>query len=100
MPTSASPEIQAVYKSYPHIGRVLPAVGYDDAQLAALKETINASDADVVVSATPSDLAALIVITKPVVRATYSYAETSPPGLAGIIEDFITRTQAQSAAPG
>jgi len=95
----ASAEILTVYERYPHIGRVLPAVGYGDAQLAALAETINASDADLVVSGTPCDLAALVTITKPVVRARYSYAETVQPGLAGIIEDFLARTQAQPAAP-
>lgn len=95
---TASEEIQSVYEHYPHIGRVLPAVGYGDAQLAALAETINASDADVVVSATPCDLAALVRITKPVVRARYAYAETVQPGLAGIVEDFVTALDAQSPA--
>jgi predicted GTPase len=54
----------------------------------------------VVVSAMPCDLAALVAITKPVVRARYCYAETARPGLAGVIEEFITRWQAQSAEPG
>ena len=96
---SASEAIRAAYEHYPHIGRVLPALGYGDAQLAALAETINSSDADVVVSATPCDLAALVSIDKPVVRARYSYAETTRPGLADIIEDFITSTDARAAAP-
>lgn len=96
---AASPEILSVYARYPHIGRVLPAVGYGDAQLAALARTINASDADVIVSGTPCDLAALVAITKPVVRARYSYAETVRPGLAGIIEDFLARNEAQQTVP-
>jgi predicted GTPase len=96
---SAPPEIQTVYDRYPHIGSVLPAVGYDDAQLAALAQTINAADADVVVSATPCDLEALVTLTKPVVRARYCYAETARPGLAGVIEEFITRSQAQPVVP-
>jgi predicted GTPase len=97
---TASPEILSVYARYPHIARVLPAVGYDDAQLAALGKTINASDADIVVSATPCDLASLVVISKPVVRARYGFAETARPGLAEVVEEFVTRSQAQSAAPG
>jgi predicted GTPase len=97
---TASPEIRTVYERYPHIGRVLPAVGYDDAQLEALGKTINASDADIVVSATPCDLASLVVISKPVVRARYRFAETARPGLAGVIEEFITRSRAQAVAPG
>ena len=70
------------------------------AQLAALAETINASVAEVVVSATPCDLAALVHITKPVVRARYSYAETERPGLAGIIEDFVTAADARATDDG
>lgn len=96
---TATPEILSVYEHYPHIARVLPAVGYGDAQLAALGRTINASDAEIVVSATPSDLASLVVISKPVVRARYGFAETERPGLAGIVEEFVTRSQAHSAAP-
>lgn len=48
---AATPEIRAVYAQYPHIGRVLPAVGYDEVQLDALRRTIEASDAEVVISA-------------------------------------------------
>jgi predicted GTPase len=97
---NASPEIESVYQRYPHIGRVLPAVGYDAAQLAALGDSINAAHADVVVSATPCDLAALVDITKPVVRASYCFAETARPGLAGILEEFVIRSRAQPAEPG
>ena len=82
-------EIAEVYRKYPHIGTVLPAVGYHPSQLQALSETINAADADVVVSATPCDLAALIEINKSVVRARYEFAEVGQPGLGDIIESFL-----------
>ncbi len=82
-------EIEAVYRKYRHIGSVLPAVGYHRAQLQALKETINATDAEVVVSATPCDLAALIDINKPVIRARYEFAEVGKPGLGGLVEAFL-----------
>jgi len=82
-------EIAEVYRKYPHIGTVLPAVGYHPSQLQALSETINAADADVVVSATPCDLAALIEINKSVVRARYEFAEVGQPGLGDLIESFL-----------
>jgi predicted GTPase len=82
-------EIAQVYSKYRHIGTVLPAVGYHHTQLQALSETINAADADVVVSATPCDLAALIEINKPVVRARYEFAEAGSPGLGGLVESFL-----------
>jgi predicted GTPase len=88
---SAAPEIAAVFKAYPHIGAVLPAVGYAPAQLQALAATINASDAEIVVSATPIDLARLVAIAKPVVRARYDYAELGALGLSAFIDAFLQR---------
>jgi predicted GTPase len=86
---SAAPAIAAVFDAYPHIGPVLPAMGYGDEQLADLRETIEASDADVVIAATPIDLAALIALTKPVVRARYAYADAGEPRLWPQIEAFL-----------
>jgi predicted GTPase len=86
---SAAPEIAAVFAAYPHIGRVLPAVGYGPAQLDALRRTIDAAAAGVVVAATPLDLAALIPLNKPVVRARYEFAEVDQPGLGALIDAFI-----------
>ncbi len=87
----AGPAIRALYTRYPHIGDVLPATGYSREQLEALRQTINATPADVVVSATPIDLAALIQVHKPVVRARYEFAEVESPGLAGALDAFIGR---------
>jgi len=86
---SATPAIAAVYAAYPHIGKVLPAVGYSPAQLAALAATINASAADVVVSGTPCDLARLVALDKPVVRARYEFAESPPGRLEAIVRRFL-----------
>jgi predicted GTPase len=82
-------DLAATYSSYPHIGPVLPAVGYHREQLEALAAAIAAVDADVVVSGTPCDLQALIAIDKPVVRACYEYAEASEPGLGSLLERFL-----------
>ena len=89
---SAAPEIAAVYALYPHIGPVLPAMGYSPAQLQALRQTINAALADVVVAATPIDLAALIALDKPVVRARYEFVDSETPGLAAELERFLARS--------
>jgi predicted GTPase len=86
---SAAPDIARLYEQYPHIGPVLPAAGYGDEQRAALAATINASAAEIVVAATPVDLAAILAIDKPVVRAHYDYADLEQPGLAGIVDDFL-----------
>ena len=87
----AAPEIASVYAQYPHIGPVLPAEGYSSAQLEALRRTINATEADVVVAATPIDLGALVKLNKPIVRARYEFAEVESPGLAGELDRFLAR---------
>jgi predicted GTPase len=87
----AAPLLRETYERYPHIGAVLPALGYSREQLEALRQTIDATPADVVVAATPIDLAALIRLNKPVLRARYEFAETATPGLAGIVADFLAR---------
>jgi predicted GTPase len=89
----AVPEIAAVYASYPHIGPVLPAVGYGAEQLEALRGTLNAADADVVVAATPIDLAALMTLNKPVVRARYEFDEVGEPRLSDLVADFLGRVR-------
>ena len=83
--------VAEVYRNYPHIGRVLPAVGYDESQVAALSDTINRSDAEVVIVATPIDLAALLRLDKPVVRARYELVDVDDPGLESHVTRFLER---------
>ena len=88
---SAAPAIAGVYAQYPHIGPVLPAIGYSPAQLEALRQTINQARAEVVVAATPIDLAALIALDKPVVRARYEFVDCAQPGLAAELDRFVAK---------
>lgn len=85
----ASPELRAVYDAYPHIGRVLPAVGYSAAQIEGLRRTILDSDAECVIAGTPIDLAALLRINRPVYRARYDYADTGAPTLTSLIDRWL-----------
>ena len=88
---SAAPALAAVFSQYPHIGRVVPAVGYSPEQRTALQTTIAQAPADVVVAATPVDLSRLIAIDKPLVRARYEFAETERPGLGGHVDEWLAR---------
>ncbi|MBS1157108.1 MAG: putative cytoplasmic protein [Proteobacteria bacterium] len=88
----AAPLLAAAYAQYPHLGAVLPALGYSPEQLEALQQSINAAPVDLVVAATPIDLGALLSLNKPVVRARYEFAEMDEPGLAGIVKDFLGHT--------
>lgn len=85
----AAPAMAAVYGQYPHIGPVLPAVGYSEAQLTDLQATLEAVPADLVLVATPADLASLIPLNKPAVRVRYEYAELDAPGLADRVRAFL-----------
>jgi predicted GTPase len=78
--------IQETFAKYPHIGSVLPAMGYSDQQVADLESTINHTDCDLVVSATPIDLAGLVHIDKPMVRVMYEYKDNDEPTLAQLLK--------------
>jgi predicted GTPase len=82
--------IAAVYDAYPHIGAVLPAMGYGDEQLAELEATINATDCDVVVTGTPVDLGRLIDSRHPIRHVTYELEELGHPNLADVLAPVIS----------
>ena len=86
---SATPEIAALFEKYPHVGSVLPAMGYGDEQIHALRETILRSEAEVVVAGTPIDLSAVLELDRPVVRARYEFEEGEEPGLGSAVDKFL-----------
>jgi predicted GTPase len=86
-----APPLRAQLAAYPHLERVVPAMGYGPSQCAALEATLNAVDADLIVAGTPIDLAALLNLRLPVVRARYAYAETMEPGLGARVDAFVAK---------
>lgn len=80
-------EIASALEVYTHLDTVLPALGYGERQLRDLEETINKVDCDAVVIGTPIDLARLLTINKPAVRATYSFKESDDTKLARMIQE-------------
>lgn len=62
---------------YPHIGDVLPAMGYSPGEIADLRASILASGCEAVVSGTPADIGRLLDLPIPVLRARYDHAEGS-----------------------
>jgi predicted GTPase len=81
--------IAATYDGYPAIGRVLPAMGYGEAQIRELETTIARVPCDVVVVGTPIDLGRLVRIDQPVVRARYDLQEIGRPDLADALETLL-----------
>lgn len=76
---------------YPHIKNLLPAVGYSNGQIKDLAESINRTPCDLVLVATPVNLARFMKINKPAVRVNYQVKDIEEPGLAGIIDEFRKR---------
>jgi predicted GTPase len=78
--------IKATYEKYPNTGTILPAMGYGDAMMHDLEETINKADVDLVLSGTPIDLTRIIKINKPIQRVRYELQEIGEPTLKSILE--------------
>jgi predicted GTPase len=70
---SATGSIAAVYAQYPHLSRVLPAMGYSPAQVAELEATIKGSEAEIVLDGSPVNLARLVHVPQPIVNVRYDY---------------------------
>ena len=81
--------IAETFARYPHIGSVLPAMGYSLDQLDELARTIRAVECDVVVIGTPLDLGRLIDIGHPSRHATYEMREIGNPDLADVLAPFL-----------
>ena len=77
--------IKRTYEKYPHLGPVLPAMGYGEKQIKELEETIAAIDCDSLVLGTPIDLRRIMNLPKPAVRVRYEIRETTKPTLDEIL---------------
>lgn len=78
--------IRDTFEKYPHIGALLPAMGYGDSQIRELELTINNTDAELVVIATPIDLRRVLKVGKPAVRVRYELQEIGKPTLEEMLE--------------
>lgn len=83
--------IAETFQKYPHIGTLLPAMGYGEDQVKDLQETINRTDCDTVIIGTPIDLRRVVKIDKPSVRVQYDLAETSKPDLDEVLRGFLKK---------
>ena len=80
--------IKRVFEKYPHLGRVLPAMGYSDKQRKELEQTIAAINCDSVVVGTPIDLSRIVRMNRPSVRVRYEIREITKPTLEEIIRSI------------
>ena len=79
--------IKETFAKYPHMTQLLPAMGYGRKQMEELRETIERSDADLVLIGTPIDLRRVIELDKPALRVTYSLQEIGEPTIAQLLAE-------------
>ncbi len=90
--------IREVLDRYPALEPLVPAMGYGPAQIAELEATLNAIDADLVLSATPIDLTRLVTLNKPITRVRYELAPVGGPKLADLIEPIVRAARKPAVA--
>jgi predicted GTPase len=84
--------IRAVLDRYPALEPLVPAMGYGPAQVHELETTLNAIDADLVLSATPIDLTRLLTLNKPITRVRYELVQVDGRPLAEVVEPVARLT--------
>ena len=80
--------IAKTFEEYPHVGALLPAMGYGRKQMEDLAETIKRSEPDLVLVGTPIDLRRLIDFGVPAMRVTYRLEEIGEPTLADVLGEY------------
>jgi len=85
--------LREVFAHNPHLAELLPAMGYGAAQVKELEETINRTDCEAVVIATPVDLRRLLRIDRPSVRVVYETEERTTPGLRELLAPVIAKAR-------
>jgi predicted GTPase len=93
----AQGKLLETFRAYPNIGKLLPAMGYGEQQIKDLSATIEKTDCDSVVIATPIDLKRVIKINKPCTRVEYALQEIGKPDMDDVLQTFIKNRGLQSA---
>jgi len=75
-----------MYAAFPHLQRVLPAMGYSPEQVKELEETIRRSDAELVLDGSPVDLARLVHVPQPIVSVSYDFDD-----LGNAVTDILAK---------
>jgi predicted GTPase len=90
--------IHEVLERYPDLESLIPAMGYGDAQVRDLEATLEAVDAELVLSATPIDLTRILHVDKPISRVHYELAQVGGRPLAELIDPIVRLAEVPAAA--
>jgi predicted GTPase len=86
-------KLAETFEIYPHIGTLLPAMGYGEQQMKDLSATIEQTKCDSVIIATPIDLGRIIQINKLNTRVQYDLQEIGQPNMEDALENFIKKVK-------
>src|SRR5215469_4377390 len=77
--------IRKTFEKFPHLGKLLPAMGYSETQRHESEDTIKRVPCELVVVATPIDLARTIKLERPSTRVSYEVEEVGKPVIGELI---------------
>ena len=87
----ATGSIKEVYELFPHLEKVLPAVGYSENQMEELSRVVNDTPCDIVLLGTPTDIRRYLKVDKPVNRVRYELEEIVPGEIEEAIFDLLSK---------
>ncbi|MFO0709398.1 MAG: hypothetical protein U0353_06140 [Sandaracinus sp.] len=82
--------IAQAFGRYAHLGAVLPALGYSEAQRRELAETIERAAPELVVDGSPAGVVDMLGITLPCARVRYTLAQVSGPKLEALVDEALS----------
>jgi predicted GTPase len=89
----AAGTIRDTFEAYPHMERILPAMGYSDAQRDSLAETINtccaAENVTCIVDASPARLDRMLTLDVPMARVVYRFSQIDGPPLEELVQRLL-----------
>ncbi len=92
--------IAEVLDRYPTLEPLVPAMGYGHAQIADLQATLEAADADLVLSATPIDLTRVLTLSTPITRVRSELDLVGGPPLAELLQPIVAAARKPAPVGG
>ncbi len=78
-----------LFEEFPQITEIIPAMGYNDQQIADMERTLNNAEAEIIIDGSPIDLGKLIKCNKPIVRVNYDIEAIKSPTIEEVLDKFI-----------
>ncbi|MHA2183290.1 MAG: GTPase, partial [Promethearchaeota archaeon] len=83
--------MKTLFKEFPQITEIVPAMGYNDQQIKDMEDTLNNAEAEVIIDGSPIDLEKLIKSNKPIVRVSYDIEAIKSPTIEEMLDKFIEK---------